>query len=48
MLGKIPVLTHMFHMGWNHQPGFKSRNLDVIFTAQTDRDQFGLKVDEDA
>ena len=25
MLGKIPVLTHMFHMGWNHQPSIESR-----------------------
>ena len=25
MLGKIPVLTHMFHMGWNHQSGIESR-----------------------
>ena len=19
-LGKIPILTNIFHMGWNHQP----------------------------
>ena len=23
-LGKIPILTHIFQMGWNHQPGWTS------------------------
>ena len=26
-LGKIPILTNIFQMGWNHQPGY---NLLII------------------